>query len=140
MIDTIEIDFGIAQHGKDIWDALQKKYRINNEWLIVILVWGYENVNAIVLKKILSYLNRKYMDKVIFISVDKCQVSDMSDKEIVWEQVKKEEIQMLLKYYRLVQFAKNIVITAIEEPYGNWGIVGKADISLEDYVENAILI
>lgn len=140
MIETIETAFKLAWQGKEIWKKLEEKYNIDDKWLIVMLVPENDSVNHLVLKKMPQYLKRKYIDQVLLITVDEYQVLDISGKGIEQTRIPEKEMEMLLKYYRLVQFSKNIVVTAIEEPYGNWGIIGKANISLEDYVENAILV
>lgn len=140
MIETIKTDFELAGQGKEIWKKLEEKYNVDDEWLIVMLAPDNDNVNNLVLQKVPRYLKRKYIDRVLLITVDECQISDISGKEIELERITGKEMETLLKYYRLVQFSKNIVVTAMEEPYGNRGIIGKANITLEDYVENALLI
>lgn len=140
MIESIKTDFDLAWQGKEIWEKLVEKYNVDNEWLIAMLIPGYDSVNNLLLQKMPQFLKRKYIDCVLLIAVDECQISDISGKGIEQEQITEKEMEMLLKYYRLVQFSKNIVVTAIEEPFGNWGIIGKANISLEDYVENALLV
>lgn len=140
MIEMIKPDFDLAGQGRELWKALEEEHGINNEWLTVILVPGYDGVNDIVLQKIPQYLKRKYIDMVLLITTDTHRPLDIQGKLTKWERITEREMKALLKYYRLSQFSKNIVVTAIEEPYGNWGIIGKSNISLEDYVENGLLV
>lgn len=140
MIEMIKPDFELAGQGRELWKTLEKKHGVNDEWLTVILVPGYDSVNDLVLQKVPQYLKRKYIDMALLITTDVPRPMKIRGKLTEWEQITEKEMKGLLKYYRLAQFSKNIVVTAIEEPYGNWGIIGKANISLEDYVENALLV
>ena len=140
MIEAIKADLECSLKGKMLWENLEAKYKVDNEWLVIIFHPEYKLINNYVIKSLPDYLKRKYINHVLAVSSEKYCMNEISGTIIIQEQIELTKMEELLKYYRLVQFSKNIVVTALEEPYGNWGIIGKANITLEDYVENAILV
>ncbi len=139
-VDELKEDYWMAKKGLDIWKKLKNRYGISMEWAIIIFPEKDLVLNKLGLDLLPQYLQRKYLQKVLIISVGQLRTEKVSRMGIYLEIVTENEMSMLLKYYRLVQFAKNIVVVSYREPFGTDGMIDKEESTLRDYVMDAIYV
>lgn len=145
MID-LYADIDDAKRGREIWLRIKGEYSFEpiNDCLI-ILPSREIKLNQAALRDIPDYMRRKYLHKAIVVSsTDMSLIESMQEpaegRQIFFKQLEQIQCEQLLKYYRLTQFTKNIIVVSLEEPYGNGNIIGKEGITLEDYIRNAIFV
>lgn len=140
LFTDIQEDFEQAEYGRRIWCRLKEREHWTEKDCLIIFPTEHEQLNELAVKWMKGYIEKKHFEKVIVISYDSNLLSKVCGGNIIKEVMKKEDINHLLKYYRLQQFASNIVVASLESPYGNMHFVGHKGITLEDYVINAIYI
>lgn len=145
MID-LYADIEDAKRGREIWLRIKGEYSFEpiNDCLIILPSWEIK-INQAALRDIPDYMRRKYLHKAIVVSsTDMSLIESMQEPaegwQIFFKQLEQIQCEQLLKYYRLTQFTKNVIVVSLEEPYGNGNIIGKEGITLEDYIRNAIFV
>ncbi len=144
MID-LRMDVEEARMGRQIWLEIKKKHSFDyRDDCLVILPSPKSDLNQIALEKLSEYIKRKYLKKAVIVSCYRTILE--SDKYILdhswmeFEWIDEGQCRELLKYYRLTQFTKNVVVISLEEPFGNKNIIGKEGITLSDYIVHAIYV
>lgn len=148
MITKIKIelqeDYAVALEGRKCWLKLKAKYYLDTDWYLIICPTEHKELNACAMENLCEFLKRKYKNKVLIVSLSEQKKDYAKQREISFEIVEEvlsnEEINSLLKYYRLLQFFPNIVVISNEEPFGNLNIVGKKGITMCDYVNYALFV
>lgn len=140
-MEELKEDYQLALEGRKCWLGLKKKYEIDDNCCLIICPTEDQILNRIAMENLKDYLKRKYLKKAVVITSylnikEYCPYIEKID--IYFEYMEEDEVEGILKYYRLTQFAKNIVVIYLEEPFGNGNIIGHKGISLVDYVKNAI--
>lgn len=136
-------DYKLAERGRKLWLEIKDEYKVDALWYVVICPKKDETLNRLVLKHLPDFLERKFISRAVVISEDEARGKKPVENNgtvVCFRQVSRQEIEELLKYYRLIQFEKNIIVASLEEPYGTAGIIGKEGITLEDYVKDALLV
>lgn len=127
--------------GRKVWLELKEKYLITNDKCLVFISSSNKELNHYAIKNLKEYIEKKYYTGALVVCEDELKEDEkqyVQDFDVVC--IDENIVKDLLAYYRLVQFTKNIVVVSEKEPYGNLGIVGKKDITLEDYVKDAIYV
>lgn len=123
--------------------VLKENYKIDENCYLIICPTDLFLLNKTAMENLIEFLTRKYIKRAVVLSLysgleEFCPQSDMVD--VRFHNMDKSQIDCILKYYRLTQFAPNIVVVSLEEPFGSGNIIGKKEITLEDYVKDAIYV
>lgn len=142
-MEELKQDLKMAFSGREYWIRLKEKYEIDENYYLILCPTSNFLLNKIAMENLRNFLKRKFIQQAIVLSVfskieELCPYS--TKKDIQFKYLGQEEMDLILKYYRLLQFFKNIVVISLEEPFGNENIIGKKGISLEDYVKDAIYV
>lgn len=132
-----------AVSGREYWMQLKEQYLPDAETGLIIVQTKEQDMIDTAIRLIPVYLKRKYLKRAILITDQETAVKagGAEDQEAVnLVAAERKQIDELLAYYRLVQFFHEIAVISVEEPFGNAHIIGKAGISLEDYVKNALYV
>lgn len=127
-----------ALKGRELWLKIKEKYQVSNEDVIVLVREPGDEMGQEVIRQMNSYLNRKYLKRAIIITQETNACNTVSN--ILYHTELKDGIKCIEQYYRLAQFTKNIVVASGDTPFGGDGIVGKNNISVAEYVADAILV
>lgn len=145
MID-LRTDIEAAKKGREIWLKIKRQYSFEaiNDCLVV-LPSEMKRLNLAALEETPAYMKRKYLRKAIIIGINELPLTGGWQRfaeggQILFRRLEKVQCEQLLKYYRLTQFTKNIIVVSLEEPYGNGNIIGKESITLKDYIRDAIFV
>lgn len=144
VVIDIQMDIEEAKAGRQAW--LEIKYNHSFDSIndcLVILPSQDRSLNQAALKEIPDYLVRKYLGRAIIVSSDMLREDERQiaeKRKLIFVHLGEKQCNQLLKYYRLTQFTKNILVVSLEEPYGNGNIIGKEGITLEDYIRDAIFV
>lgn len=133
----LQEQYKLAMEGKRCWLDIKKMYNIKCEDCLVILPSDDNELNKCAIKYLPSYMEKKYIRKSFLVSKGDLNIAD---KQVTVIKLTFDKIQALLKYYRLLQFTRNVVVISLESPYGNENIINKEDISMDDYVKDAIYV
>lgn len=136
-------DYQLAQQGRKLWLEIKEEYKIDELWYVAICPGKDVAINELLLAHLPDFLRRKFIHYAVIILEEDIQgKACVEDNGIIlyFRKTGREGIEAILKYYRLMQFEKNIIVASLEEPYGTAGIIGKEGITLEDYVKDALLV
>lgn len=143
---NLQADIETAKKGREIWLEIKKQYSFETiHDCLVILPSRDMELNLVALEEISAYMQKKYLHKAIIISTAdisrvESEQSIVEEQNIFFKQLEEIQCRQLLKYYRLTQFTKNVVVVSLNEPYGNGNIIGNEGITLKDYMKNAIFV
>lgn len=143
MRDILKEEYQIAESGRKIWLSLKEIYAIDENVYLVIFPMNDHEFNEIALRYLPEFLKRKYINRVVVLhNSQNLSLTSMNNSgiHIEYNEMSQENLDSIIKYYRLVQFAKNIVVISVKEPFGNANIINKAGISVDDYIINAIYV
>ncbi len=135
----LQIKISEAMSGRVIWNDLKRKYKVTESDVVVIVESTDKCLVSKSIELLREYTDRKNLDREIIICCSDTQLAPCDDRRIV-VQKGKDELNALLRFYRMIQFTKNIVVISLSMPFGNKGIVGKVGITLEDYIRDAIYV
>lgn len=136
-------EFALALAGREYWMSLKESYGINEDCYLVLCPSEDSLLNKMAMKNLSDFLIRKYIKRAVVLSIDsaiKTYFPCTNNIDVFFEIAKKEKMDSILKYYRLTQFAFNVVVISMEMPFGNSNIIGKKGITLEDYIKDAIYV
>lgn len=136
-------DYKMSLNGRECWLYFKDKYNLRIEDYIILFPDDEETLNQVAASQLTDFLKRKFAKKALVLCVNsevKKVIENFIEVNIPSEIISEKDMQNLLKYYRLVQFTKNIVIISTEEPFGNDHIIGKDGITAEDYIRDAIYV
>ncbi len=136
----LEQEFKKALNGKEIWNVYNEKYHLNEDGLVIIMPTVDEELNKTAVQLLPEYMERKYYKNALVLSRKKYISKHTGGQRVINECLSNEEMTCIVSYYRLKQFFKNIVIVSIEEPFGGGGIIGKENISLYNYIRDALYV
>ena len=112
-------DYQLAKQGRTWWLEIKKEYGIDEFWYVVICPEKDGELNRLLLEHLPDFLERKFIYRAFILVEEDRKIT------IYIRQMGKEKINAILKYYRLIQFEKNIIVASLSEPYGTDGIIGK---------------
>lgn len=141
-----ELEMAEAQaaiSGREYWLCLKEKYLPDKETGLIIVHTKEPDMIDTAIRLIPVYLERKYLKRVLVVTDKETAVKIKEGGKpapVTFVTVRREQMEELLAYYRLVQFFHEIVVISVEDPYGNAHIIGKAGITIEDYVKNALYV
>lgn len=133
----------LALRGREIWLAIKASNNLDENWALVIFPTENVELNKTAVEYLSDYLKKKYLNGVVLlthkyapfiagISIDNCTM--------VSKCLSENDMEAIIMYYKLQQFFRNIVVVSIDEPFGCDAIIGKCDITLVDYVADAIFV
>ncbi len=128
-----------ALKGKVIWENLKQKYQITESDVIVLIESKDKEFVSKSIELLREYTDRKNLKREIIICCDGASIYTCDNRRIIHD-VEYGELNKLLRFYRMIQFAKNIVVISFNLPFGNKGIIGKVGITLEDYIRDGIYV
>lgn len=140
---VLEEHYKIGAIGRELWLKIKEKYDFGYEYsCLVIFPTANQNLNNAAIEGLPEFVERKYLKKVVLVFPKTFweEVLTIKDCEVYREILTEEEIQQLLKYYRLLQFTKHIVVISMSLPYGNGNMVGINDITYHDYVSKGLYV
>ena len=140
---NIEDRFEEAKIGKEIWDKLKSDYLITESDVVVIVRDANTDFINKSIKYLREYTKKKSLERELILYSDNSSLDDKDDEEDnqrIYLRLKEKEIQAVLRLYRLIQFTKNIVVLSLSAPYAGAGIIGKAGITMDDYIKDAIYV
>lgn len=126
----------LAEKGRLFWLDLVEEYHINSECQVVIIPDNDLETQKIALKYLPQYLKNKYAKRGIVLMPDDILLK--ADKEInssiEIKMCKKADIEAIMKFYCLYEFASNLVVASLKYPPGRkgMGIVGHKGLSYEE--------
>lgn len=132
-------DMEQAAKGRQVWLGLKETVQYTSDDCLIIFGATDRRLMEPAFDYIPEYLRKKCFSRgILLISRDNGDFPETDEEIIVKVRLDADDIEALLKYYRLCQFAENIVVVSLEEPYGNDHLLGYKGISLDDYIKNAI--
>lgn len=137
MNEQVSQSFDAARRGHVIWKKIRDTYQIGENDCLVILPDHDEKLDSAALRNLDDYLHRKYINRAFVIAPYEKNIRN-SNHEFINLSI--DEVNELITYYKLVQFKEKLVIVSMKEPFGNDGIIGKAGITLDDYIVNALYV
>ena len=144
IVDELGNDYDQANKGREIVRALKRELGATEHDCWIVMPSDNDRLNQIALGGILeTYLNEKfYRSAVVLISEDAGVVLDgeqtMGDCTIAFRRMAAESLADVLSYYRLVQFADDVIVVSLEEPYSCSAWIGTNGITLEQFVRDGI--
>ena len=129
--------FDVARRGHKIWKTIRDTYHIGENDCLVIFPDDNEQLDILALRYLDDYLYRKYINRAFIVVPSEKNICN-SNHEMISLPI--NEVNELIAYYKLVQFKEKLVVVSMMEPFGNDGIIGKAGITLDDYIVNALYV
>lgn len=142
-MEKLKTEFQLAYEGREYWINLKERYEIDEYCYLILCPTDNSSLNRIAMENLTDFLTRKYIRRAVVLLTEGESAEDYprsADMDIRFIQADKKEMECILRYYRLTQFAKNIVVISLEQPFGNENIIGKKGITLTDYVKDAIYV
>lgn len=137
-------EYRSAVRGREYWMWLKEQCCLDEKTGLFVFPASDKELNQTALETLPWYLKKKYLNQAVIVTdqdaVIKQAESVMKEGTVFLEKIDRDQLNDLLSYYKLVQFHSAVVIISMEEPYGNPHIIGKAGITLNDYVKNALYV
>lgn len=138
------VEYQSALRGREYWMSLKKQYGLDEKTGLFLFPSLDNELNQEAIKLLPWYLKKKYLTMAVIVTDQEAvvkQADSVKKEEAVFlRKTDGDSLNDLLNYYRLVQFHSAVVVISMEEPYGNRHIIGKAGITLNDYVRNALYV
>lgn len=140
-IVNLDAEFEKAAEGRKIWLALEERYHFGIDCGIFIFPTDDSVLNIETIKLSSVYSERFHLRKVYAVTdrrtvIEALRDSDVHDIDEI--EISHDEMDMLLKYYRIVNFSSHIAIVSLEEPFGNDYLLRKKSIDLKDFILSSI--
>lgn len=140
-IVNVDAEFEKAAEGRKIWLALEERYHFGIDCGIFIFPTDNSVLNIETIKLSPVYSERFHIRKVYAVTDQRAVMEALKDsdvREIGEIEVSHDEMDSLLKYYRIVNFSPHIVIVSLKEPFGNDYLLRKKNIDLKDFILSSI--
>lgn len=132
----MEKEVELARSGRKYWLNIVESYHINSDCQVVIIPENDIETRMIAIKYLPQFLKKKYAKRGIVLVWDdtflneKIQVDDSIEIKIC----KKNDLEAIIQFYCLYEFASNLVIASLRQPAGRMGlgIVGHKGLSYEE--------
>ena len=141
---ALDESFARAEQGRLAICSLIEHNGVREDTCWVILPTDDEELNRLATGSILrDYITAKRYVRTIVIARDDAAVPedamcDVDGCELVYRRLAPEDLDAVLSYYRLVQFAPDVIVVSLEEPYSFSKWIGHFGISLEQFVRDAL--
>lgn len=138
---NLEVEFEKAAEGRKIWLALEERYETGLDSGLFIFPTDNDAVNRETLQLLPAYLERYHLGKVYAVTNQETvmqMLENLSVQKTVGIELSDDEMDSLLKYYRMVHFSPHIVMVSLEEPFGNDYLLQKKKIGLKDFIMSAL--
>ena len=138
--------FQMAFHGRRIWKGIKKQYAPDAKTTVLLIFPLHDSeLNRCALTHLPAFLERKLYSRALALVCDRGTHDELKQLSAGMKAAKidpvllsDEDISVVCKYYRLIQFFDNIFVVSLEEPYGSKGLIGKKHFTLEFLVKNSI--
>lgn len=142
--DELAGDYAEAEAGrKIILDLKQISDSRDGSACWIIFPSDDEELNRTALEILPSFMNEKFYRKAVLISV--CSLTEGSDRltadpnrKIYFRRIGEKDMSAVLRYYRLVQFASDIIVISLDEPYAFSKWIGHFGITRKDIVRDGL--
>ncbi len=126
----------LAREGRKIWLNMVHTYHIDADCQVVIIPENDIETQKIALKYLPQFLKKKYAKRAIVLLWEEkhYQTEEWIDDSIEIKICKKEDIDAIIQFYCLYEFASNLVIASLKQPSGRMGlgIVGHKGLKFEE--------
>ena len=142
--DELTGDYDRADRGRVIVRALKQRFDLTEHDCWIIVPSDNDQLNRIALGDALrTYVNEQYYRRAIVLISDDAGIDINGDRmfgdcEITFRHIEANDLADLLAYYRLVQFADDVIVVSLEEPYSCSAWIGNCGITLEQFVRDGI--
>ncbi|MGN0429843.1 MAG: hypothetical protein ACI4E2_07270 [Acetatifactor sp.] len=131
-----------AKGGFEIWKRINAKYDIQENGSVICFPTDNMELNDAVIRQFSDYKKKKYIDNLILIMRDPLSQTTYrleSDLHVELICLRQEEITAFVRFLRLVNVMKRVVVISDEEPFSNLNLVGKYNISIDSFVAGSFL-
>lgn len=136
MIDfAAERDKALA--GRKLWLDLKETYGINDLWCLLVLPEEDPALNDCAYHNVYPWMKQRCLSGVCVVKLEDCRVastSEAGDLTVRYADLKPDEMECLLSYYKLCSFFENTVVVSVHEPIGNLNFLGKHGLTLDDFI------
>lgn len=129
-------DYYLALNGRTYWLDLKKKYSFGEQDGLIIYEIEKKEYLDIMKMWLPNFLERKQFEKTVIVGAEKLDIKNQSNYVLFEENIEKEKVLELLKYYRLTRFTKNIYGISLNMPFGNENMIGHKGITFFDWLRN----
>lgn len=133
-----------VERGQEIWQKIKEKYSLT-EWDALVIDDGSNiELSLAAERNLISCLRTKYIRRAVYLGLTEIHINPQGHEneslEIFQMVLQAADLYALLRFYRLIQFTKNIFVISGKAPYSGVGVIGKAGLTYEDYLRNGIFI
>ena len=130
----------MAWKGRRAWLKLDKAHALREKSAIVFMPDDDSELNYCALKHLDQYLKKHYLASCALLIADH---GDKFESENIGEEVKvifvpAETMELILCYYRLVNFRERLKVISLNDPYGSRGLLKKDGVDIDYMVVNYI--
>lgn len=133
--NLLDKHFALAEKGRIFWLDFKKEISWNDNWSLILVPDENPILREALVRLLPEIERRKYMVQPVILS--DCKIDKCSDN-VIYKLISSDEMQALLKYYRLCQFASNVYVVSFKMPFGNENMVGMEGITIDDYLLDSI--
>lgn len=131
-----------AKQGREFWLKLVDKYHIDNTVYVILMPHKGEKYNRPVIKYLGEFLKKRGISRALlltrdeWVSENKGLYKDIADAV----SLSQEQIETLIQFYQLYEFAPNIVIASLKYPAGRMGekLIGKKGLTADEVVRGIV--
>ena len=124
-----------ALRGKRVWRHLRREYGINGDQAVLVMTDSDPEWNGVFIKYSERFCERKSLKSTVILATEDAGIK--TDASICTvHRIKKDDIELLVKYYLLIRFSDNIVFCTKDETIVNRCsyIFSHSDITVPEYV------
>lgn len=120
MIRTLQERIDDAAQGRKFWLRLVENYQIDSS-VYVIVIPEEEQQYDVALSNLSQYMKKRNIKKAIILAYNKRLTGQSKQENIQIVDCKREDIDKLIQFYCLYEFASNVVVASLEKPSGRMG-------------------
>lgn len=135
-MDTIINSFTVAEQGKKFWTKIKGRYGYQNGDLLLLLPMNCDELNKIAIQYIPFYIKKKHIEHAFILHKKNMKYWEPNMLNTTNIELTENQMEQLIRLYKLIQFEKNIIAIIPEFPVVSVGIFRKKGITAEDYVKN----
>lgn len=130
-----------AENGKKCWNQIIRDHGFNKNMCIICLPTMDEALNRACIDQIEEYVRAKYYTDFYFVSIIENQTILTKycflRKKVVY--INSNEMENLIMFMKFVRIGDNVIFVSMDEPFSNWSMVRKLNISLDNYIAGTFL-
>ena len=131
-----------AKQGRELWLKLVDKYHIDNTVGVILMPHSGEKYNGPVIKYLGEFLKKRGISHALLLTQDEWVSENTGLYKDIADVVSlsQEQIEMLIQFYQLYEFAPNIVIASLKCPAGRMGekLIGKKGLTADEVVRGIV--